>query len=133
MERDCAIRFVVGLNGSGKSNLLRAVAEVFLALAEGRRTPFPVQMVYELGHRDTASFRTLVLDWSGARGRAAMWIGEHFIFPDDATAEQFNQAMICFTTESSEIPSLFRPLIRQGEWPSGSVTPQPVSLATPTK
>lgn len=33
LARECAIRFVVGVNGSGKSNLLRAVAEVFLALA----------------------------------------------------------------------------------------------------
>ncbi|BBL58892.1 AAA family ATPase [Methylomonas koyamae] len=32
LQRDCAIRFVVGVNGSGKSNLLRALAEVFLAL-----------------------------------------------------------------------------------------------------
>ena len=27
LDRECAIRFVVGVNGSGKSNLLRAVAE----------------------------------------------------------------------------------------------------------
>lgn len=35
LARECAIRFVVGVNGSGKSNLLRAVAEVFLALGSG--------------------------------------------------------------------------------------------------
>lgn len=67
LARECAIRFVVGVNGSGKSNLLRALAEVFLALADGRPIPFPVQLVYELGHRDSPSSRTLVLD--GLEGR----------------------------------------------------------------
>lgn len=63
-------------NGSGKSNLLRAIAEVFLALADGRRAPFPVRMIYELGHRDTSNFRTLVIDWFGGRDEAALWIGD---------------------------------------------------------
>ena len=51
LQRECAIRFVVGVNGSGKSNLLRAVAEVFLALADERLPPFPVSLIYELGRR----------------------------------------------------------------------------------
>ncbi|MDD2761715.1 MAG: AAA family ATPase, partial [Methylomonas sp.] len=51
LQRDCAIRFVVGVNGSGKSNLLRAVAEVFLALSEQRVPPFPVSLIYELGQQ----------------------------------------------------------------------------------
>jgi predicted ATPase len=128
LERECAIRFVVGVNGSGKSNLLRAVAEVFLALADGRRAHFPVQLVYELGHRDSSSFRTLVLDWSGDRQSASLWIGERYVFPDSATSDQFEQALFCFSTESSEIPTEFHPLVRKGEWPSGSVTPQPIAL-----
>ena len=128
LSRECAIRFVVGVNGSGKSNLLRAVAEVFLALADGRRTPFPIQIVYELGHRDTATSRTLVLDWSASRDSASMWISEQYVFPDNATLEQFDEAMICFATESPEIPGNFRALIRKGEWPAGSVTPSSVAL-----
>ncbi|MFN3985811.1 MAG: AAA family ATPase [Rhodocyclaceae bacterium] len=128
LERECAIRFVVGVNGSGKSNLLRAVAEVFLALADGRRAAFPVQLVYELGHRDSSSSRTLVLDWSGSRQSASLWIGERYLFPDDDTADQFEQALHWFSTESSEIPAEFHPLVRKGEWPSGSVTPQVIAL-----
>ena len=61
LQRECAIRFVVGVNGSGKSNLLRAVAEVFLALSEQRVPQFPVSLIYELGVSGTASHRTLVL------------------------------------------------------------------------
>lgn len=128
LARKCAIRFVVGVNGSGKSNLLRAVAEVFLALADGRLAPFPVQLVYELGHRDSSSSRTLVLDWSGSRQSASLWIGERYVFPDDATAEQFEQALHCFSTDSSQIPAEFHALVRKGEWPSGSVTPQVIAL-----
>lgn len=128
LARKCAIRFVVGVNGSGKSNLLRAVAEVFLALADGRRSPFPVQLVYELGSRDSSTSRTLVLDWFGDRQSASLWIGERFTFPDNATPDQFEQALLCFSTESSEIPAEFRPLVRKGEWPSGSVTPQVIAL-----
>lgn len=50
LQRECAIRFVVGVNGSGKSNLLRAVAEVFLALADERLPPFPVSLKIGRAH-----------------------------------------------------------------------------------
>ncbi|ALU87250.1 hypothetical protein Hrubri_0016 [Herbaspirillum rubrisubalbicans M1] len=128
LARECAIRFVVGVNGSGKSNLLRAVAEVFLALADGRRSSFPVQLVYELGGRDSSASRTLVLDWFGDRQSASLWIAERYTFPDDATSEQFEQALLCFSTESPKIPVQFRTLIRKGEWPSASVTPEVIAL-----
>ncbi|MCS0632770.1 AAA family ATPase [Telluria mixta] len=128
LARECAIRFVVGVNGSGKSNLLRALSEVFLALADGRPIPFPVQLVYELGHRDSPSSRTLVLDGLEGRQSASLWIAERYVFPDDATAEHFEQALFCISTDSSEIPTEFRPLIRKGQWPSASVTPQVIAL-----
>ena len=46
--RECAIRFVVGVNGSGKTHLLQAVAEAFLAMARRKPPRFPVTLVYEL-------------------------------------------------------------------------------------
>lgn len=128
LARECAIRFVVGVNGSGKSNLLRAVAEVFLALADGRRAAFPVRLIYELGHRESSSFRTLVVDWLGDSQSASLWIGDRYMFPDNATTEQFDEAFSCFSTESGGIPPEFRPLVRRGEWPAGSVTPQVIAL-----
>lgn len=49
LGHDCAIRFVVGVNGSGKSRLLRALAQLFLALERNpEKLPFPVTMVYSL-------------------------------------------------------------------------------------
>ncbi len=128
LDRNCAIRFVVGVNGSGKSNLLRAVAEVFISLADGRRTNFPVRLIYELGQRESQNARTLVLDWLGDRQDASLWIGERYNFPDTGTVDQFDQVFRCLRTESSNIPPEFRPLTRKGEWPSGSVTPQSITL-----
>ncbi|MCY0966875.1 AAA family ATPase [Parathalassolituus penaei] len=128
LARECAIRFVVGVNGSGKSNLLRAVAEVFLALADGQRTLFPVQLVYELGSRGTSNARTLVVDWLGDRQSASLWIADKFSFADNLTADQFEQTLARFSSESREIPSEFRPLVRKGEWPTGSVTPHIIAL-----
>ena len=42
LGRQCAIRFVVGVNGSGKTRLLQALAQIFLALesAPNIRLPF---------------------------------------------------------------------------------------------
>jgi hypothetical protein len=49
LGRQCAIHFVVGVNGSGKSRLLLALAEIVLAL-EARRWPaFPFSIVYDRG------------------------------------------------------------------------------------
>lgn len=128
LARECAIRFVVGVNGSGKSNLLRAVAEVFLALADGQRTLFPVQLVYELGRRGAPNARTLIVDWLGERQSASLWIADKFSFSDNLTADQFEQMLAHFSAESSDIPSEFRPLVHKGEWPTGSVTPHSIAL-----
>ncbi|MCZ6679175.1 MAG: AAA family ATPase [Candidatus Poribacteria bacterium] len=63
LERKCAIHFVVGVNGSGKSRLLQALAEVFLRL-EARQLPdFPVTLAYELGKPGEA--RTIYLHSPG--------------------------------------------------------------------
>ena len=90
LARECAIRFVVGVNGSGKSNLLRAVAEVFLALADLRVPAFPVSLVYELGVRGTPNHRTLLLHCPGSRQQASLWLHERFAFDDQNGQEVFD-------------------------------------------
>lgn len=47
-NRRGAINFVVGLNGSGKSSLLRAIYDVFLSLSREELPEFPVTLVYEV-------------------------------------------------------------------------------------
>lgn len=130
LQRECAIRFVVGVNGSGKSNLLRAIAEVFISLADGRLPMFPVQVIYELGERDSASHRTLILDCMEKRASASLWLGENYICPDSATTEQFADVFECLRSNSPTIPPQFRPLIAKGEWPTSAVTPTPIALPT---
>jgi len=51
MGRACAIRFVVGVNGSGKSRLLQALTQVFLTVKNfpNVQLPFYVTLVYDLG------------------------------------------------------------------------------------
>ncbi|MCC6907132.1 MAG: AAA family ATPase [Phycisphaerales bacterium] len=48
LSRKGSLQFVVGLNGTGKSSLLRAVYETFRWLEAERVPPFPVALVYEL-------------------------------------------------------------------------------------
>ena len=59
LNRACAIRFVVGVNGTGKTRLLLALAEVFLHLERGNIPPFPVTLAYDIGTGSDA--RTVLL------------------------------------------------------------------------
>lgn len=63
LGRDCAIHFVVGVNGSGKSRLLQVLAEVFLELSRQSVPLYPVSLAYDLG-LDT-SRRTIYLHHEG--------------------------------------------------------------------
>lgn len=67
LGRQCAIRFVVGVNGSGKTRLLRALTEVFVQLerASELELPFPVTLAYDIGRGATA--RTVYLHYPGQR------------------------------------------------------------------
>jgi hypothetical protein len=48
MKRQGGINFVVGLNGTGKSSLLRAVYEVFRSLSAEELPKFPVTLAYDM-------------------------------------------------------------------------------------
>jgi energy-coupling factor transporter ATP-binding protein EcfA2 len=77
LGRNCAIRFIVGINGSGKSRLLRALAQLFLTLERNPngRPPFPVTLVYDLAwHPETKEpyQRTIFLRYDG-RGSELVW------------------------------------------------------------
>ncbi len=59
LSREGALHFVVGLNGTGKSSLLRAINETFRWLSgasneKSRPFPFPVSMVYDAVNHSTA-------------------------------------------------------------------------------
>jgi len=48
LGRKCAIRFVVGVNGSGKTQLLQTLSEIFLSLERKKLPPFRVTFAYDL-------------------------------------------------------------------------------------
>ena len=54
-DRECSIKFIVGLNGSGKSHLQRAIFQTFLSLSKKEKPPFPVRIIYELKKRENAT------------------------------------------------------------------------------
>jgi ABC-type transport system involved in cytochrome c biogenesis ATPase subunit len=52
LGRECTLHFVVGVNGTGKSRLLRALIDIFLHLERVEAPPFPVSIAYDLGRND---------------------------------------------------------------------------------
>lgn len=127
LERECAIRFVVGVNGSGKSNLLRAVAEVFLALADLRVPAFPVSLVYELGARGSTNHRTLLLHCPGNRHQASLWLHERFAFDDRSEQGVFDTCIENLNLEGMPPPG-FSALIEAGAWPLRDSSPPQIAL-----
>lgn len=128
LGRECSIRFVVGVNGSGKSNLLRAVAEVFLALADLRVPAFPVSLVYELGVRGSPSHRTLLLHCPGDRQQASLWLHERFQFDDDNGQEVFEACIEHLAVKGLPTVPGFTALIDRGRWPQRDSTPPQIAL-----
>jgi ABC-type cobalamin/Fe3+-siderophores transport system ATPase subunit len=128
LARECAIRFVVGVNGSGKSNLLRAVAEVFLALADLRVPAFPVSLVYELGVRGSPSHRTLLLHCPGDRQLASLWLHERFAFDDQNGQEVFEACIEHLALKGTPTVPGFTALIEPGRWPQRDSTPPQIAL-----
>lgn len=128
LARECAIRFVVGVNGSGKSNLLRAVAEVFLALADLRVPAFPVSLMYELGVRGSRNHRTLLLHYPGDRQQASLWLHERFAFDDQNGQEVFDTCLQHLNLKGEPMVQGFSPLIAPGNWPLRDSSPPQIAL-----
>lgn len=128
LARECAIRFVVGVNGSGKSNLLRAVAEVFLALADLRVPAFPVSLVYELGVRGSPNHRTLLLHCPGSRQQASLWLHERFAFDDQNGQEVFDACIEHLNLQGIPTVPGFSALIAPGSWPLRDSSPPQIAL-----
>lgn len=77
LDRECSIRFVVGVNGSGKTRLLQALAEAFLALDRPVLPPFPITLAYDLGTGDDR--RTIYLRHQGAASDAVLLEFDHVL------------------------------------------------------
>ena len=115
-----AIHFVIGQNGSGKSHLLRALAEGFLALADERLPRSPLSLVYELGRPGEPGHRTLIFDCPGEAHATTLWQAEGWAFPDTEDREAFAQA-IAYLRTVERAPqgtlAVFKRRIARGDYP----------------
>lgn len=89
LGRACAIRFVVGVNGSGKSRLLQALAQIFLSLERvpNVQLPFYVTLVYDLG-KEKEEKRTIFVQYQPQNetdNSPKLQLIEYDWLPDDQT------------------------------------------------
>lgn len=81
LQRECAINFVVGVNGSGKSSLLRALYTVFHHLDQAQLPPFAVSLAYDMRNRNNA--RTVLFHHPGeGRSKAFFYVTPADTWPD---------------------------------------------------
>lgn len=131
--RECAIRFVVGVNGSGKTHLLQAVTETFLALAHQRPPHFPITLIYELGEGERNSL--LVFKGRGP-GREPRWwqstrpTRDVAITPDGQEYSLRDWQALLTTIKDDK--NTWQPLIERGSWPGKDVGLPQVVLAYTT-
>jgi predicted ATPase len=147
LARECAIRFVVGVNGSGKSHLLQAIGEVFIALADWLPPHFPVSLVYEIGKsgNDLAfnqpqnmnrtpgrtdlvlnerAKKTIILSALREDGheQPALWASESFTFSPVATADEFDALVAELYANPERLPHGFRAIVAPGTWTGKGAT-----------
>lgn len=149
LARECAIHFVIGVNGSGKSHLLQAIAELFIALGAWSPPHFPATLVYELGKRGndllfnqrlnpnrkpglvelvfserTRNRKTIILSASRKEGQEqpALWLSENFNFPPATSADDFETLVADLYANPEHPPHGFRAVIAPGTWTGKSTT-----------
>ncbi|MBA2392174.1 MAG: AAA family ATPase [Ktedonobacteraceae bacterium] len=99
LGRECTIHFIVGVNGTGKSRLLRALTEIFLYLEQADVPPFPVTIAYDLGRNINSSAQeasqsisTIYYRYTGEHGKdsAYMAILDHIPLHEPVEWESFH-------------------------------------------
>jgi hypothetical protein len=90
LGRACAIHFVVGVNGSGKTRLLQALAEVFLDLERQRIPAFPVTLAYER-HEITEHYAVSLHHPGGVASNAKFMV---FKLPDENALDALDWATL---------------------------------------
>ena len=87
----CGIHFVAGLNGSGKSHILRSISSIFLSMSDGELPGFPFTLVYELGAGD--QFSEIIFDNQGRKSEAAVWQRTEGTFDNNSDQDAFEQQL----------------------------------------
>lgn len=108
----CGIHFIAGLNGSGKSHLLRAISAIFLAMADGQLPGFPFTLIYELGEGEQLS--EIIFDNPGKKSEAAIWQRTESRFPKYCDTASFET---CLGSLRSGEPLDFAARVPKGRFP----------------
>ncbi|MCP4695857.1 MAG: hypothetical protein GY862_03250 [Gammaproteobacteria bacterium] len=113
LRGECAIRFVAGVNGTGKTRVLQALAETFIALSNRRPPHFPVTLVYELGRDEQR--RTLLFDNPCHKHNPGWWQSREILSPDFHDWENLLK-------QARKSNSQWEALIRgKNQWPGAGV------------
>ncbi len=117
LHHKCAIRFVIGVNGSGKTHLQQAIFETFLTLARNESPPFrvphyPVTLAYDLGR---GADRSTLLFHSDEGLSQAYWWKLPKPCAASMTVEDWQALLLRLRNGEEEHAE---PLITSGGWPS---------------
>lgn len=117
-DTECSIRFLVGVNGTGKSNLLRFLAAIFTALDEDYRHRSPANPAYGTPFRLVYQLRgnTITLESTGAgRSGIQFTVNEEAYSPGDLPGDDLilPRALMIFT--SGDV-SPWRNLLTPSSW-----------------
>ncbi|MBE2241055.1 MAG: AAA family ATPase [Caldilineaceae bacterium] len=130
LQRACAIRFVVGVNGTGKTRLLQALAQTLLGLERRQLPPFPVTLAYDLGAGSNR--RTLLFIAPREGPDRAVLVEFAAKLPDDHTEEDWEHlAAIDWTGDAREdVRSVFRGNDLPGSAAMGAFLPRALLVYT---
>ena len=100
-----ALDFLVGVNGTGKSTVLQALADLVQKLERDAPIPFPFEMEYELGKKEnkqTIKLSNLIDGESGenisSAGPLRVWVNEAVC--DQLSGNLLPERVVAFTTGS---------------------------------
>ena len=102
-----ALDFLVGLNGSGKSTILRALAHIFATLESGQTTGFDYELDYTLQQEDK-DIRVEVSQTHDETGRPKITMavqvpdGEQMVWFEGVDTNYLPRNVVVFTTGSEE-------------------------------
>lgn len=111
LGRACALHFVVGVNGSGKSRLMRALAEIFLCMERGSAIPFPFTLVYDLGPNTGEEYA------EGAdEGNTALAFARHTIYLHRSEQRQTVLADFDYIASEQTVREQYWDVLASSDW-----------------
>jgi ABC-type hemin transport system ATPase subunit len=113
LRRACAIRFVVGVNGTGKTRLLQVLTSLFLELERPRLPRIPVTLIYDLGRG--ADARTVLVHVPEEGGGVLVELA----LQDDRSEVAWDDLANTDWSQPDVLPDFVRRVFTAGDLPGG--------------